>query len=135
MFPGIGTLINVVTIISGASIGVLVGNRMALKTRVLLTDVLGLVTLLGAASALLPMWSSRYTSAFPRGWALLVVLGALLIGGLIGCVFMSPFGFLLGLKTGTVISMSGMLLGSMATYKLQEIEPQKRLSRLMKQRD
>lgn len=48
-----------------------------------------------------------------------------IIGGLIGCVFMSPFGFLLGLKTGTVISMSGMLLGSMATYKLQEIEPQK----------
>ena len=84
MFPGIGTLINVIAVISGASIGVLVGNRMALKTRVLLTDVLGLVTLLGAASALLPMWSDRYTSAFPRGWALLVVLGALLIGGLIG---------------------------------------------------
>lgn len=84
MFPGIGTVINVVTIIGGASIGVLVGNRMGSKTRVLLTDVLGLVTLLAAASALSPMWSLRFTAAFPKGWALLVVLGSLIIGGLIG---------------------------------------------------
>ena len=84
MFPGIGTVINVVTIIAGASIGVLVGNRMSIKTRVLLTDVLGLVTLLGAASALMAMWSSRFNLAFPKGWPLLVVLGSLLIGGLAG---------------------------------------------------
>lgn len=44
MFPGIGTLINVITIIGGASIGVLIGNRMKIATRDLLTDVLGLVT-------------------------------------------------------------------------------------------
>jgi len=84
MFPGIGTLINVFTIIAGASIGVLVGNRMTSKTRVLLTDVLGLVTMLGAASALIAMWSPQFISAFPKGWPLLVVLGSLLIGGLIG---------------------------------------------------
>jgi uncharacterized membrane protein YqgA involved in biofilm formation len=84
MFPGIGTLINIVMIISGASIGVLVGNRMGIRTRILLTDVLGLVVLLSAASALIPMWSSQYTSAFPQGWALLVILGSLLIGGLVG---------------------------------------------------
>ena len=84
MFPGVGTIINVATIIGGASIGVLVGNRMRGKTRVLLTAVLGLVVLLGAASALIPMWSLRYTSAFPQGWSLLVVLGSLIIGGLIG---------------------------------------------------
>jgi uncharacterized membrane protein YqgA involved in biofilm formation len=84
MFPGIGTLINIVMIISGASIGVLVGNRMGIRTRILLTDVLGLVVLVSAASALIPMWSSQYTSAFPQGWALLVILGSLLIGGLIG---------------------------------------------------
>lgn len=84
MFPGIGTVINIFTIIAGASIGVLVGNRMANKTRSLLTDVLGLVTLLGAASAIIPMWSTRFTAAFARGWPLLVVLASLLIGGLIG---------------------------------------------------
>ena len=84
MFPGIGTVINVITIIGGASIGVLIGNRMKIATRDLLTDVLGLVTFLGAASALIPLWSSRYIDSLPSGWALLVVLGSLLIGGLIG---------------------------------------------------
>jgi hypothetical protein len=48
-----------------------------------------------------------------------------LMGGIIGGMFLSPFGFLLGLKTGTLIGMSGMLVGSFASYKLQEIEPQK----------
>ena len=84
MFQGLGTVINVGTIIGGASIGVLVGNRMSVKTRVLLTDILGLVTLLGAASALSGMWSQNFIQAFPKGWPLLVVLGSLLIGGLIG---------------------------------------------------
>ena len=84
MFPGIGTVINVVAIICGGSIGVLVGNRLSLKSRTLTTDVLCLVTLLGAASALIPMWSPQFRSAFPSGWPLLVILGSLLIGGLIG---------------------------------------------------
>ena len=84
MFPGVGTLINIATIITGASIGILLGSRMAIKTRILITDVLGLVVLLAAASALKPMWSNQYTLAFPKGAALLVVLGSLLIGGLVG---------------------------------------------------
>jgi uncharacterized membrane protein YqgA involved in biofilm formation len=57
---------------------------MKIKTRDLLTDVLGLVTFLGAASALIPLWSRRYIDSLPSGWALLVVLGSLLLGGLIG---------------------------------------------------
>lgn len=84
MFPGVGTIINIITIVSGASLGVLVGHRMPLRTRTLLTDILGLVTLLGAASALIPLWSRRYVDAFPQGWSLLVILGSLLLGGLIG---------------------------------------------------
>lgn len=87
MFPGVGTLINIITIVTGASLGVLVGNRMNSKTRTLLTDVLGMVTLLGAGSALIPLWSDRYINALPQGWTLLVVLGSLLIGGLIGSAF------------------------------------------------
>ena len=84
MFPGIGTLINVIAIIAGASLGIFIGHRLNVKTRTLLTDVLGLATLLGAASALIPMWSDRYVLSLPQGWPLLVVLGSLLIGGLIG---------------------------------------------------
>ncbi len=84
MFPGLGTVINILTIIAGSSLGIFVGHRLKTKTRTLLTDVLGLATLLGAASALIPMWSSRYINALPQGWTLLVVLGSLIVGGLIG---------------------------------------------------
>ena len=84
MFPGIGTLINIIAIIAGAGLGIFVGHRLSPRTRTLLTDVLGLATLLGAASALIPMWSSRYVAALPAGWPLLVVLGSLIFGGLIG---------------------------------------------------
>ena len=84
MFPGIGTLINVIAIIGGASLGIFVGHRLHSRTRTLLTDVLGLATLLGAASALIPLWSSRYVDSLPAGWPLLVILGSLIFGGLIG---------------------------------------------------
>jgi uncharacterized protein len=71
MFPGIGTAINILAIVGGATLGVLVGNRMKEKTRTLLTDVLGLVLILGAASAVIPLWSERYIQAVPQGWTLL----------------------------------------------------------------
>lgn len=83
-FPGLGTLINVITIIGGASIGVLLGSKVSEKLRNLTTDILGLVTLLAAASALTSLWSAEYVEALPKGWALLVILGSLLIGALIG---------------------------------------------------
>lgn len=86
MFPGIGTIINIIAIIVGASMGVLVGNRFTFRTRILLTDVLGLTTILGASLAVAPLWSAAFTSAFPNGWPLLVVLGSLVIGGVIGSI-------------------------------------------------
>ena len=84
MFVGFGTAVNIATIIGGAALGVLVGARMLLRTRTLITEVLGLITILGAVSALAPMWGSRYIDALPKGWTLLAILGSLLIGGLIG---------------------------------------------------
>ena len=84
MFIGLGTAINVATIIIGAGLGVLIGARMSDRTRSLITDVLGLITLLGAASALIPRWNQRYIEALPKGWTLLVILAALLIGGIVG---------------------------------------------------
>ena len=86
MFVGLGTVINIVAIVGGASFGVLIGSRMSVRTRSLITDVLGLITILGAVSALLPLWGSRYSQALPEGWTLLAILGALLIGGVIGSV-------------------------------------------------
>ena len=84
MFVGFGTAVNIATIIGGAGLGVLIGARMLLRTRTLITEVLGLITILGAVSALAPMWGSRYIDALPKGWTLLAILGSLLIGGLIG---------------------------------------------------
>jgi len=83
-FPGLGTLINVGTIIAGASLGVGIGARVSEKLRNLVTDILGLVTLLAAASALIPLWSDEYVHALPKGWALLCILGSLLMGAIIG---------------------------------------------------
>jgi len=84
MFVGFGTVVNICTIIGGAALGVLIGGRMSSRTRVLITEVLGLITILGAVSALAPMWSDRYINSLPKGWTLLAILGSLLIGGLIG---------------------------------------------------
>ena len=84
MFVGFGTVVNICTIIGGAALGVLIGGRMSSRTRVLITEVLGLITILGAVSALAPMWSYRYVNSLPKGWTLLAILGSLLIGGLIG---------------------------------------------------
>ena len=84
MFVGFGTVVNIATIIGGAGLGVLIGSRMLLRTRTFITEVLGLITILGAVSALAPMWGSRYINALPNGWTLLAILGSLLIGGLIG---------------------------------------------------
>ena len=84
MFTGSGTLINIVLIIAGASLGVIIGGRMPDRMRALITDVLGLITILGGATALVAIGSERYIQALPKGWPLLAILASLLIGGVIG---------------------------------------------------
>jgi uncharacterized membrane protein YqgA involved in biofilm formation len=84
MFAGVGTVINVGAILIGASLGILAGARITKKSQSLITDVLGLITALGAASALSPLWSPIFEAALPQSSALLVILASMLIGGLIG---------------------------------------------------
>ena len=86
MFVGIGTVINVAAILIGAALGVLIGNKMAEKTRNLMTDVLGAITLIGAASAISSLWKDDLVDAVPQGFPILIVLGSLLLGGLAGSV-------------------------------------------------
>jgi uncharacterized membrane protein YqgA involved in biofilm formation len=81
---GFGTLINIIGIVAGSTVGVLAGSRLAVKTRDLITDVLGLITILAAAGAVIPLFSSDFASSLPKGWTLLSILGSLLIGGLVG---------------------------------------------------
>ncbi len=84
MFPGIGTVLNVGTILLGSLIGIFIGERLKDKTRILITDVLGMVTMLGAAAAIIPLFKDQYTSMIPKGWATMPVLIALLVGGIVG---------------------------------------------------
>ena len=46
VFPGVGTVVNVVTVLLGSAIGVLLGHRIPDRVRDLVMDALGLVTLL-----------------------------------------------------------------------------------------
>jgi uncharacterized membrane protein YqgA involved in biofilm formation len=84
MFLGVGTLINIVAILIGSSLGVIAGARITKKSQSLITDVLGLITALGAASALSALWSPIFQAALPKSSSLLVILASMLIGGLIG---------------------------------------------------
>ena len=84
MFIGIGTVINVIAIVFGAFIGRISGSRLSERSRTLMTDVLGAVTLIGAASALISFWDPELVTAVPKGAPIVIILLSLLIGGLIG---------------------------------------------------
>jgi uncharacterized protein len=84
VFPGIGTLVNVVTVLVGTVIGVSVGHRLAQRTRDVVTDGLGLVTLLiatlSAVSIADPTWAAAVGDSAP----MLIVLASLVVGGITG---------------------------------------------------
>ena len=84
MIIGLGTLINVVAIIVGTVIGVLVGNRLSEKTSRVVTDGLGLVVLVLGGLNVISLLDAEFISAVGPGIPLLVVIGAILIGGIIG---------------------------------------------------
>lgn len=84
MFIGLGTVINLVAIVIGASIGIAVGHRLRTQSQKSITDVLGLITILGAVGALIPLWSREFIGALPKGSPLLVILLTMLLGGFIG---------------------------------------------------
>ena len=84
MFPGIGTVVNVAAVLVGTGIGVLVGNRLPERTRDLVTDALGLVTLLIAATSAMVVLDSGLADEVGDSAPMLIVLGAMLIGGIVG---------------------------------------------------
>jgi uncharacterized protein len=84
MFRGFGTVVNVATVLVGSGIGVLVGNRLPVRTRDVVTDGLGLVTLLAAAQAASSVTDHRLSDAVGGSAPVLIVLGSLLLGGICG---------------------------------------------------
>lgn len=84
LFPGAGTVLNVLTVLVGAGLGMLVGHRLREHTRSVVTDVLGLVTLLVAGLSAAAVTDPALRDAVGTGFPLLIVLGALLIGSIAG---------------------------------------------------
>jgi len=84
VFRGFGTVVNVATVLVGSGIGVLLGNRLPQRTRDVVTDGLGLVTLLIGALSAAAVRDSRLASAVGTSAPVLIVLGSLLIGGVAG---------------------------------------------------
>lgn len=83
-FPGMGTIINVVAILLGSVLGLVVGHRLPERVRAVVTDCLGLVTLLIAADAAFAVADPALAQELGRGVPVLVVLGSLLLGGIGG---------------------------------------------------
>ncbi len=84
LFPGSGTVLNVLTVLVGAGLGMAVGHRLKEHTRSVVTDVLGLVTLLVAGLSAMSVTDPALREAVGAGVPVLVVLGSLLIGSITG---------------------------------------------------
>ncbi len=84
MIPGTGTAVNVVTVLLGAVLGKLLGNRLPVRTRELVTDALGLTTLLIAATSAAVVLDEDLAERVGDSAPLLIVLGSLVIGGVVG---------------------------------------------------
>jgi uncharacterized membrane protein YqgA involved in biofilm formation len=86
VFPGIGTVVNMATVLLGTSVGVAVGHRFGERTREVVTDALGLVTLLIAASAAASVNDATLARSVGTSAPMLIVLSSLVIGGIVGSV-------------------------------------------------
>jgi uncharacterized membrane protein YqgA involved in biofilm formation len=84
LIAGSGTAVNVLTVLVGSAIGVLAGNRLPIRTRDLVTDAIGLITLLIAGLSAVAVTDPALAEKVGPHAPLLIVLGALVIGGIIG---------------------------------------------------
>jgi uncharacterized membrane protein YqgA involved in biofilm formation len=81
---GLGTIINVLAILIGTVAGILVGNRLSEKTARVVTDGLGLVVLVLGGLNVISLLDAEFVASVGPGIPLLIVIGAILIGGIIG---------------------------------------------------
>lgn len=81
---GTGTLLNMAAILVGSGVGVALRGRLPSRTRDTVTDALGLVTLVIGGLNVAAVSDAGFAEAVGDGGTLLVVLGALLVGGIAG---------------------------------------------------
>src|SRR5918997_1135388 len=71
-------------VVVGSGLGLLLGHRLPGRTRETVTDALGLVTILIAALSAVEVTSASLEAAVGSSAPVLIVLGALLLGGIAG---------------------------------------------------
>lgn len=84
MVRGAGTVLNVATVLAGSGVGVLLRGRLPERTRSVVTDGLGLVTLMIAAINVAAIFDPALSREVGRSATVLVVLGAVVLGGILG---------------------------------------------------
>jgi uncharacterized membrane protein YqgA involved in biofilm formation len=84
MFRGAGTVLNVGTVLVGSGLGLALRGRLPQHTRDVVTDGLGLVTLLIAALNAVAVHDAALRRAVGASAPTLIVLGAVLVGGVAG---------------------------------------------------
>ena len=84
MLRGTGTVLNMAAILVGSGLGVALRGRLPERTRTTVTDALGLVTLVIGGLNVAALSDPAFRDAVTEGGTLLVVLGALLVGGIVG---------------------------------------------------
>lgn len=84
LFPGAGTVVNVVAVLLGAGLGIVAGHRLPARVRAVVTDCLGLVTVVVALLSALEVTNPELAAAVGTGAPVLVVLGSVVLGGVIG---------------------------------------------------
>jgi len=84
VFVGFGTVLNVAAVVVGSGLGLLVGHRLPQRTRDVVTDALGLVTLMVAGLSTAAVLDADLVAEVGGSAPVLVVLGSLLLGGIAG---------------------------------------------------
>ncbi len=78
-----GTIVNVATVVVGAALGIVLGNRIPARTKETVTSVLGLFTLVIGGTSVVSMNSAALREEV-GSFAMIVVLASLLVGAVIG---------------------------------------------------
>lgn len=128
LFPGAGTVINLSTIVLGTIIGVFLAHRLTERVRNVVTDGLGLITLVNGFISVLDLIKPEFKDALPAGSSLLVPLGAILLGGITGSALriedrLNSFGDRLRSKFAKKDSTSNFTEGFVAASLLFGIGP------------
>lgn len=84
MFIGSGTVINVIAVLIGSTLGVFIAHRLSEKIRDVVTDGLGLVTGMIAVLTTASITNPVLSQALGAGRPVLIVLASVVLGGMLG---------------------------------------------------